>query len=380
LAAKQNELQEARKQVDRIEADILELKRTAPPFPPYAMGVRDAAQISDTEIRISGEAGKKGELVQRQFLSCCHLTTPTLPDASSGRRELAQWMIDPDHPLTARVMANRIWHHLMGRGIVPSVDNFGLNGQLPTHPELLDWLALEFRSKGWSIKHLIRCIMLSRTYQLSSAVEAACYERDPDNIMRWRWNPKRLDAESIRDAMLSCSGELIDGPPEFGSVAASLGDGCLVRQIDADQLNRESAYRSIYLPAARFFEPENLQIFDAASASLVVGDRPETNVPAQVLYLLNNSFVIDRSQATARRLAGFSTENPLARIDRAYRLILGRPATDSELQRAFEYIHQTRALGASGDASRPIESAGDERTWASFVQALLVGAEFRFLY
>ena len=264
------------------------------------MGVRDAKKIADTQVRISGI--RPGEVAPRGVLKCCTSgQAPTISEDASGRLALARWLVDPQHPLTARVMVNRIWHHLFGQGLVSTMDNFGTNGRRPSHPELLDWLALRFQQDGWSIKTMLRRMMLSRAYQLSAAHDARNYTADPDNIWLWRHSPRRLDAEALRDAMLSVAGRLEMSAPEEGSVVARLGDGCLVRQIDAGKLVTDTACRSVYLPAVRFFEPELLQTFDGASASLVVGARAVTNVPAQALFLLNNAFVIEQSRHAAKR-------------------------------------------------------------------------------
>ncbi len=380
LAQQPEELAAAQQRVDQAKSELAQLNRAAPRAPAYAMGVRDAAKVSDTQVRISGDVGKRGPQVPRGLLSCCTATElPEIPGHASGRLELAQWLVDPSHPLTARVMVNRVWQHLMGRGIVPSVDNFGHNGQPPSHLELLDWLAIDVQQHAWSIKYLIRQIMCSRTYQLSANYDESNFILDPENVLLWRQTPKRLEAEALRDSMLFVSGTLKAGSPEYGSLVARLGDGCLVRQIDAEQLKKDEGFRSVYLPAARYFEPEDLQVFDAASASLVVGDRPETNVPAQALYLLNNNFVIDQAYRTADKIIDKFPYAPTARIHYAFELVLGRPATAAEEQRALEYIHkwspaefEPRPSAATAEATRT--------SWAGFVQALFAGAEFRVVY
>ncbi|MEO0415960.1 MAG: PSD1 and planctomycete cytochrome C domain-containing protein, partial [Verrucomicrobiota bacterium] len=184
-----------------------------------AMGVTDGAEISDAQFLVRGEVALAKDTVERGFLQV--LTDDdvalALSGDSSGRLELAQWIASPDHPLTARVMVNRIWMHLMGEGIVASVDNFGATGSKPSHPELLDYLALKFIEDDWSVKRLIREIVLSRTYQLSSAgFESAAFSEDPENTLRWRADRRRLDAESLRDSILAISGSLeLDAP--YGS-------------------------------------------------------------------------------------------------------------------------------------------------------------------
>lgn len=375
LAKKQEELRKAQAEVKQRKKRLEKVKKNRPTPPDYAMGVRDAQKIEDTPVRIRGVTGNKGELAPRGVLSCC---TPgervEVPKDASGRLALAQWLTNGEHPLTARVMVNRIWHHLLGRGIVPTVDNFGRNGQLPSHPELLDHLAMRFQQDGWSIKRMIRRIMLSRVYQLSAKPTPGNYEADPDNVLLWRRNPQRLEAESIRDAMLAISGQLEFSPPQGGSLVARLGDGCLVRQVDPDGLREEVNCRGVYLPAVRFFEPEMLQVFDGASASLVVGQRDETNVPAQALFLLNNEFVIKQAKHTAERILAQSDLDQASRIELVYQRILSRLPSGNEQQAAEQYIQQGLEL-AAGDSS-----IDRTQVWAGLCQALFTCAEFRYVY
>lgn len=364
----------AKDQVDKAQQQLDELQRNAPEPPKYAMGVRDAKKIMDTQIRISGDPAKTGELAPRGVLSCCSpvLTSP-MPEGASGRLELAQWLVAGDNPLTSRVAVNRIWMHLLGRGIVPTADNFGRNGRLPTHPQLLDWLAAQFQEDGWSLKRTIRRIMLSRVYQLDSQHHAGNYEVDPGNELFWRWSPRRLEAEAIRDSMLAVSGFLELVPPPTGSIVAELGDGCLVRQIDADKLKVDAGYRSVYLPNARYFEPEMLQVFDGAAASLVVGERAETNVPAQALFFLNNEFSIAQAKIAAERILELRLPSPSQRIELIYGWALGRQPTTDELGNALRYLQRAASqLDPNSQAELSI--------WAGLVQAVFASAEFRYLY
>lgn len=366
--ARQKEIEAARAETQKHRKKLDALKAQAPEPPIYVMGVRDAKKIADTQIRISGI--RPGEVAPRGVLECCTSgKAPTIPKDASGRLALARWLVDPQHPLTARVMVNRIWHHLFGQGLVSTVDNFGTNGRAPSHPELLDWLALRFQQEGWSIKAMIRRMMLSHAYQLSSAHDAQNYTADPDNIWQWRHSPRRLDAEVLRDAMLAVAGRLEMSPPEDGSVVARLGDGCLVRQIDAAKLVTDTPCRSVYLPAVRFFEPELLQTFDGASASLVVGARAVTNVPAQALFLLNNEFVIEQSRHAAQRVLETPDQDQTARIVRAWQITFNRKPTNSEMERATEYLSRGRELKESEDT-----------LWAGLFQALFASAEFRHVY
>jgi len=367
-----SEIAVARSRTSKRRKELDDLKNNAPESPIYVMGVRDAEKIRDTQVRVSGI--RPGDVVPRRVLECCTTgNAPAIPRKASGRLELAQWLVNANHPLTARVMVNRIWHHLFGRGLVSTVDNFGINGRLPSHPELLDWLAIRFQDDGWSVKKTIRRLMLSRVYQLSSAHNEKNLVVDPDNILLWRRSPRRLDAEAIRDTMLMIASRLEFSPPVDGSVVAELGDGCIVRQINPDGLLTDTGCRSVYLPAVRFFEPELLQVFDGASASLVVGSRSTTNVPAQALFLLNDDFVIDQSKAAADRILQEPNLDQTARIELAWQCTFGRKPTESETDRANEYLRQS--LGKSTD-----DKVSSKLIWAGMFQALFASAEFRHSY
>ena len=200
-------------------------------------------------------------------------------------QQLAEWLTSPENPLTARVMVNRVWQHLFGQGIVRTADNFGATGERPTHPELLDHLAQRFMENDWSVKKLIREIVLSRVYALGTRVDAANTQIDPGNRMLWRANARRLDAESIRDAMLTASG-LMDLNPPGGSMVASIGNA-QAAGYSQRFVNAQFHYRSVYLPIVRDFVPSCLEVFDFAEPSLVVANRDVTNVPAQSLALLS---------------------------------------------------------------------------------------------
>ena len=214
--------------------------------------------------------------------------------------QLAQWVASRQNPLTARVMANRVWLHLFGRGLVATPDDFGAAGQAPDHPELLDTLAVSFMDHGWSVKQLIRQIVLSRAYQLASTHDARNFEADPDDVLVWRMSKKRLEAEAVRDAVLCASGELIVEPP-VGSAVALAGEGVVGpnRRFNQDGQN---LHRAVYLPVVRDQVPESLAIFDFPDPSLVTGQRARTSGPSQALYLMNNPFVIRQAEAAGQRV------------------------------------------------------------------------------
>ena len=357
---------------------LAELKAAEPERPQYVMAARERDEPQDTAVRLSGISSKTGDVVPRGFLSVLRqIDSEEIPAESSGRLQLAHWLTSEQNPLTARVMANRIWHHLFGRGIVETVDNFGYNGTRPSHPELLDHLAVQFRQHGWSVKSLIREITLSRLYRLDSRIDEANAAVDGENILLWRMSPRRADAEVIRDCMLHASGELQCGAPEYGSLVAKLGDGCLVRQVNPDALQEHQPYRSAYLPMARHFAPTVHQVFDGPAASLVVGRRSVTNVPAQSLFLLNNDLVAGRSHAMARRLLAEQSADSGLRdgVERAYWLTLSRPPTSVEADHAIEFLHEAMD-GAFVEDDENIQLTA----WTAFCQALFLLGEFRTVY
>jgi hypothetical protein len=296
---------------------------------------------------------------------------PAIDAQHSGRLELAGWITSPNNPLTARVMVNRIWHHLFGRGLAESVDNFGMIGKPPTHPELLDTLALQFVRDGWSVKNSIRTIMLSRAYQLSSARDAENMKIDPDSRLLWRATPRRLEAESIRDAILAVSGQL-DLKRPVGSTVTALGDQ-LVRGIPTEKIQPPSNHRSVYLPVVRDYVPELFDLFDFPSPSLVSGNRSVTNVPAQALYLRNSTFVAEQAKHAARRLlASAEATNDGERADLAMRCALGRGITDEERAGALQLVQQIQQTEPAGDG-RNVDA------WAAWFHTLFTTAEFRYL-
>jgi cytochrome c553 len=336
------------------------------------MGVKEALPFN-CRLLIRGEISQPGEPVPRGFVTILAGSgTPELPSKASGRLELVDWLTSEQNPLTARVAVNRLWQHLFGQGLVRTPDNLGASGETPSHPELLDALAVQFMSEGWSVKKLIRSLMLSRTYQLANAPDAKGQELDPDNRLLWQASQRRLDAEAIRDAMLSASGQLDLTRPK-GSVVGNVGDAYIGKGVRPETFTDVKAqYRSVYLPIVRDYAPEVLELFDFAEPSLVVAARDVTNVPAQALYLMNNSFVREQSAALAKRILA-AGQTDAERIAAAYRHTLGRAPTDPELNRAAQYL-QSAAVALAEPAK-----AAPELPWSTFCQALFACAEFRYL-
>jgi hypothetical protein len=345
-----------------------------------AMGVREKEKPTDCKIHIDGDGAKLGPVVPRGFLSACQATEPVstefaLDDKQSGRRQLAAWLTSPNHPQTARVMANRIWMHLLGQGIVTTPDDFGVYGARPTHPELLDHLAERFVRDGWSIKRLIRSIVLSRTYQLDSRCDQQLVAADPENQWLARHNRRRLDAESLRDSMLHASGKL-----DF-----SWGQGSAVEQNEslinwppgeATNLHRDSNHRSVYLCMLRHSPPPELAAFDLPDGVAVNSQRSVTTLPTQALFLLNSRFVVEQAEAMASQTLAESNVDELEKVQSIFRRTLLRNPNQVETQRSLEHVQAVR------NAFDDPETEPKQRrfkAWASLCQGLLTTNEFRYV-
>ena len=368
----QQRIKQIRSQIKRLEKQIGNLSNEKVNGTTIsgnlAMGARDSQNISNCKVRIRGDVDNRGAEIPRgvpQVLT--DGTQPKLPAKSSGRLEFAQWVTDPSHPLTSRVMVNRVWHHLFGKGIVRTVDNFGHSGERPSHPQLLDHLALRFAGDmNWSIKTLIKTIVLSHSYRLASEHSENNYAIDPDNALFWRANVRRLEAEALRDAMMSVSGTL-NLQPVKGSLVQKLQAGEVGKNGGIQSL-KSFTHRSVYLPIVRNYVPEFLQIFDFAEPSSVIGRRDITTVSTQALFLLNDKFVIEQSNATAKRLLNDERlDNLEARIAGAYLLAFGRTPSGSELSQFRNYINDAIKNGQS-----------PESAFSGFIQALFASAEFRY--
>jgi hypothetical protein len=338
---------------ERLVKELTEAIANPPAIPPRAMIPTDADEIGDEAIRLSGKFDAPGEKAPRGFLKVlCDAQAPPLPAHQSGRVELARWLTDANSRagwLTARVQANRIWRHLMGRGIVRTVDNFGRTGEAPSHPELLDHLALQLIEDGWSCKSLIRRIVLSRTFRLSSQFDAANDARDPDNELLWRAHRRRLDPEALRDAMLSAAGTLDLNPQE--STVSYLGDQATAVGKNLVRRRTDFHCRSVYLPVIRNDLPELFEAFDFANPHVSTGDRPKTTVPTQGLFMLNDAMVLAAAEATGRRTIRESASTAFdARIDRMFQLIVSGSPTDNEREALQAFLEQTVSrLTASGE-------------------------------
>jgi hypothetical protein len=337
------------------------------------MAVRESSTPADCEIHVRGDVKDLGPTVPRGFPQVVSKPgeSANIGPKESGRLELAQWITRRDNPLTARVAVNRIWEHLFGRGIVASVDNFGLMGEQPTNQALLDYLAIRFMDQGWSTKKMIREIVLSRTYRLSSAANAHNQNIDPGNHLLWRANRRRLEVEAIRDSLLSIAGRLDLTPPaespvmDFRRGRPVAGKNPGRRGGGVEDYAYSMLCRTVYVPVVRNFLPEMFETFDFPEPSETKGVRDVTTVPTQALFMMNSKFAIEQAKHAAENLLRVDSLTPQAKITRAYREVLGRTPTGPELARSIEFINSD---------SKP----ADLITWEHLYQALFASAEFRY--
>lgn len=375
-----------------------------------AMGMAEGDPV-DLAVLDRGEIDRPKEVAKRGFPQV--LTGPATPsiESGSGRLELAEWIASPDHPLTARVWANRVWLHLFGKGIVRTPDNFGAGGTAPDHPELLDWLASELIESGWSTKSLVRTLVLSRAYRVDSAHDSKGHGIDPDVLTLWRMPERRLEAEAIRDAMLSASGMLSKERP-VGSPTGAM-EGALRNDTLADLLTKEEPVRSVYMPVLRGHATDAMDAFDAPDAAVVAGSREVTTVATQALFLMNDTDVLLAADAFADRLLAMDLGDG-ARIERAFKLALGRKPSGAEKGAVSSFLRgyerdfkreakasekssgdkpkqnqqsaqarrrarmRERAGGAAAQQATPIQNAR-RAAWSAFTQSLFQCAEFRAL-
>ncbi len=347
-------------EVSRIKKEIAALKESGPSRPRH-LGVNESDKPSDLPVLARGVAhSPTGDPVPRGFLQVTFAPDaprPVIPEAESGRLELANWIASPENPLTARVFVNRVWHWMFGRGLVRTTDNFGTTGELPSHPELLDWLALRFVENGWSVKWLVREIALTNAYRVSAPSDENQWSTaDPENRFFARAPRRRLEAESMRDSILFASGrlDLSAGGPTIRPAASN----------DYNYL-QNSGRRSVYLPVLRNSIAEILETFNTADPSRTTGRRDIGTVAPQALFLLNHPFIHEQSRAAAVRvLTEAKSEDD--RLELATLRVLGRKPLASERQLASSLLSSTPA-------------GEEEEAWTTLFQALFASIDFRYL-
>jgi hypothetical protein len=341
-----------------------------------AVGMVDGTGV-DENVFIRGSHKTFGEVVPRRFLEALGGSDKARFTQGSGRLELARCLVNPSNPLLARVMVNRIWLHLFGRGIVPTPDDFGALGQAPTHPELLDWLANWYSTEGrWSNKRLIRMLVTSQTYRMSSKLaDHTSEEKDPQNVLLHRMPVRRLEYEPIRDSILAVSGQLdlqMFGPPVAVYLTEFMeGRGRPAHSGPIDGARR----RSIYQDVRRNFLAPSMRAFDFPVPSTTVGRRTVSNVPAQSLILMNDPFVIGQAALWAKSLLAESKQAPDQRIKKMYETLFSRPPLPAELAETMAFLdQQAEAYGLDA-----LQRQSDAGLWTDLCQALMNVKEFIFV-
>jgi hypothetical protein len=381
LAAEIGQLEKQKPQSPQLQQKLNALRseqkllhrRGLPPDLPGAYAVSEGKPVN-VALHLQGDPEKPGSVVKRGVPKFLEGSKPVvIPSGASGRLQLAQWLTRPDHPLTGRVLVNRVWQYHFGRGIVGTANNFGLRGEEPTHPELLDYLAAEFVRDGWSIKKLHRRILLSKTYQLASTADPSNAAKDPGNRWLWRFERRRLDAEAIRDSMLQVSGNLQRQRPGVQPFPPISQWGWTQHNPFKDVY--PSKHRSVYLMTQRIQRHPYLALFDGPDTNTSTARRSDSTVPLQALYLMNHPFVREQAEGLARRLLA-TEKQPAQRIGRAHRWVWGRPPTPVEVSRGLTYLQRySQELARIGTPPDRVEI----EAWTSYARVLLTANEFVYV-
>jgi mono/diheme cytochrome c family protein len=367
------QLSELEKQLKLLQKDL--------PARPEAMSVAEDEVPEDAKVHIRGSVRNLGAPVPRGFIQAAmRPNTPVIPADASGRLQLAQWMTSREHPLTARVMVNRVWHWIFGSGIVRTTDNFGSTGEAPSHPELLDYLAVKFMEDGWNLKRLVKEMVMSRTYRMASRtsfptrsgdeLENSSYA-DPDNRLLSRMNRKRLDAECIRDAMLVAAGTL-----ERSFAGPGVSEVKAIDSNDQKIQNIEYGYqfldtrRSVYTAAFRNVRHPLFEVFDFADINQPIAQRTTSTVATQALFLMNSPKVIEQARSAAEVVLKSSADTD-TRIGNAFQSSLQRPPNETERAQVRDFLESSISGNATAEELRDL--------WARFIQTLWATPEFRFL-
>lgn len=357
-------------EVQQMQADLMAMEDKTPD-PPALMGVTDGAVTRTLPIHIRGSYLTLGKEIERGFPTVMRVsfTKPVFPAKHSGRLELARWMASTEHPLTARVMVNRVWRWHFGRGIVGTTDNFGILGDKPSHPALLDWLARNFMENGWSVKDMHRLLMKSSAYQMASLHPSAGQPSsspdpalvDPENKLLWRANLQRLEAEEIRDALLAASDSL---DLKVGGKTVPLRNREFVfNHTSKDATTYESPRRALYLPIIRNNLYDLLEQFDFPDPTMPTGSRNSTVVAPQALIMLNSPLATTSAEKLAAKLEKQEPADA-ARVRRAYEILYARAATPHEEQRALAFVKN---------------KSGNRDAWTLLCHTLMAANEFMYL-
>ncbi|MGV3720520.1 MAG: PSD1 and planctomycete cytochrome C domain-containing protein [Actinomycetota bacterium] len=400
---------ETRAELKALRERLAAVKKEAPEMP-AAMGVTEAEAV-EVPVHIRGDHLTLGKVVPRRFpIVLAGAQQPPVAPKESGRLQLANWLVQPSHPLTGRVMVNRVWRWHFGKGIVASTDNFGLLGEKPSHPELLDWLAATFVSTGqpgngsmdqranektrpvaggssidplphspidpsglgWSIKKLHRMMLLSSTYQMSSRFDAKAAAADPENLLHWRANVRRLEAEELRDAILAVSGTL--DPAMGGSLLHVKNREFFFDHTSTDRTKYDSKRRAIYLPVVRNNVYDVFQLFDFVDPAVLESNRNSTTVAPQALFWMNSPLVSESAATLAGKLLARSDLDDAGRISQLHVTLYGRPATPQELLRGRSALIRLASGSLDLDPAKRRTQA-----WAWYAHALISANEFIYL-
>jgi hypothetical protein len=362
---------DANSRIAVLNQEIADLKKSGPPEPPMACAVTEGESV-EQHVFIRGNWASKGDVVPKRFpvvLAGDHQPPIT---SGSGRLEFAKWLASPEHPLTSRVMVNRIWGWHFSDGLVRTPSNFGRLGEPPTHPELLDFLAKRFIESGWSMKAMHRMIMLSSTYQMSPEINAEQAKVDPANLLLSHFNRRRLDVEEIRDGLLALDGTL--DLTMHGTLQEGIGRDVEFSEARLSFDPDKSKRRTVYLPVRRSNIPSIFNLFDFGDATTTGEGRSRTNIAPQALFMMNSSFVTERALGLAKLLLSSGADDA-ARVRKAYLMILGRhPSTegaDDELHEGLDYLRAFQSKRSGPDAHLD--------AWESFCRVLISSNDFVYV-
>jgi hypothetical protein len=378
-------------QLDECERQLTAVKAKYPP--PLQRGYiwyEDGPSFDASHVFRRGDPRNPGEEVGPGFPAILidHPPAPPAPTAySTGRRlQLARWLTQPDHPLTARVMVNRLWQHHFGDGIVATENDFGVMGSAPSNQPLLDWLASEFVAGGWQIKRMHRMMVLSQTYQMASTANPAAEKIDPEDALLWRFRPRRMEAEALRDTILAVSGQLNPsprGPGIYPKISQAVletqsrpGDGWKTSDPAA------AARRSVYIFVKRTLLLPEMEVLDFPSTEETCEQRVVSTVAPQALTLLNGEFINEQAQAFAQRIAREAGDDNAARVERAYRLAFSRPPSEKERATVLDFLVRQQQLieaDAKGEAS-DAKNAGSTKLKALAALCLVLFNTNEFAY
>ena len=365
--------QETKAELKTLRDALANLEKTPPDYP-AAMGVAEGT-VSDLAIHMRGSHLRLGNVVPRRVPDVFTvLDSPTFPDDRSGRRVLADWMTHPENPLTSRVIVNRIWRWHFGHGLVRTPDNFGLLGEEPTHPELLDWLARRFVEDGWSIKQLHRDILLSSTYRQSDRPAPGAAEADPENRLYSRWSIRRLEAEEIRDSLLA-TGRQLDREVG-GSLLTVKNRAFFFDHTSIDKTEYDTPRRSLYLPIVRNNLYNVLGLLDYPDPAVSSGDRPTTTVAPQALLMMNSPLVIEAAAALEQRLTSVAGTEDDARLDLLYLVAYSRLPSDEERAENITFLETLASkLEPDNDSDNDVR----RHAWSCLCQIVLASNEFVYV-